>query len=381
VKFKRGVPTSHAVKLLQQGSRKIPASGDFIRSSGLDVQAILGKSDAVVLERLGIALIGKDGSETMKVKNLKDDFKEIDEVIPEFYLFADATDVAAGVHEDTAEATWGVTTVGARRSRYTGGGIKIGILDSGFDRRHPDFKGRDIEFWSAFGGAADVDVNGHGTHCAGTAAGAASDGMRYGVATEAQLRIYKVVQDSGIGTDGELFAGIERALADGCQVISMSLGRAAFLATASNPIFDEVGNQALDDGSLLVAAAGNSSRRSLGYIAQIDYPANSPTIMAVGALDQRLDVADFSCSAAVGAGCVDIAGPGVDVFSTVPVPRKYRTLSGTSHAAPHVAGVAALWVQSDPRLRGRDLWARLVNTAGPVRADGAHIGAGMVQAP
>jgi subtilisin len=103
--------------------------------------------------------------------------------------------------------------------------------------------------------------------------------------------------------------------------------------------------------------------------------------MAVGALDSRMRVANFSCGAPVGESGVDIAAPGSGVFSSVPMPRKYRRLRGTSMAVPHVAGVACLWAQQSPHLRGRALWQALIANSRPLDADREHVGAGLVQAP
>jgi subtilisin len=118
--------------------------------------------------------------------------------------------------------------------------------------------------------------------------------MRYGLAHEAELNIYKVLDERGNGTDGSVLAGIERALADGCAVLSMSFGRGAGEGTTENAAYERVASQALDEGCLFIAAAGNSSSRDLGYIAPIDYPANCPSVMAVGAVDSKMRIANFS---------------------------------------------------------------------------------------
>jgi subtilisin family serine protease len=102
--------------------------------------------------------------------------------------------------------------------------------------------------------------------------------------------------------------------------------------------------------------------------------------MAVAAVGADEAVASFSCGG-VGTGQVDIAGPGVGVFSSVPRPRLYASFNGTSMACPHVAGLAALWAESDPSLRGRALWEKLVESARQIGLPARDAGAGLASAP
>ncbi len=135
---------------------------------------------------------------------------------------------AAGVFQDTASATWGLHATGVLNSSFTGRGIKVAVLDTGLDTRHPDFQNRRIQTQSFISGETAMDAHGHGTHCTGTACGPLrpSEGPRYSVAYEADIFHGKVLSDSGSGGDGGILAGIGWAMANGCQVISMSLGRA-----------------------------------------------------------------------------------------------------------------------------------------------------------
>nr|WP_245470827.1 S8 family serine peptidase [Bradyrhizobium guangzhouense] len=346
--------------------------------------------EAVLLDHIGVAVIRGDTGDHHHQLNLLSNKSEVLHVYPEFYVFAHASDGNSvhaseddsGTHEDSLSCAWGIEATGACRSKYSGAGIKVAVLDTGFDRRHPDYAGRQIKYWSAFG-CDGRDVRGHGTHCAGTAAGprAVHNRMRYGVAPDAELHVYKVLNDGGTGSEGELLLGINQAMVDGCDIISMSCGRSASGAKMSNPIFDAVGQTALEEGRLMVAAAGNSSSRDIGYIAPIDFPANSPTIMSVAAVDSRLGLTNFSSGIPVGTAGIDIAAPGAGVFSSVPMPRKYQRLRGTSMAAPHVAGIAALWAESDASLRATKLWQVLISNAKPLLLDKRDVGAGLVQAP
>ena len=156
------------------------------------------------------------------------------------------------------------------------------------------------------------------------------------------------------------------AIAQGCQVISMSLGS----SSPVNAAYTAAGQAALNSGCLIIAAAGNSFPNPTGS------PANSPTIMSVASVDKDLRLSSF-----VQRGKVEIAGPGRDVFSSVPMPGRYGTKSGTSMATPHVAGCAALWAQTSPNLRAQNLWRKLQETARPLPLPATQVGAGLVQAP
>jgi len=133
--------------------------------------------------------------------------------------------------------------------------------------------------------------------------------------------------------------------------------------------YTAAGAAALNKGCLMIAAAGASGGPT-------GAPANSPTIMAVASLDQTLTPSAFS-----NVGKIDIAAPGRDIFSSLPRPVKYGLQSGTSQAAAHVAGCAALWAEISPALRGMNLWKKLQATAKHLPFPPARVGAGLVQAP
>jgi subtilisin len=286
---------------------------------------------------------------------------------------------AAAFTDDTV-ATWGLHATGVLDATESGAGITIAVLDTGIDLRHPDFAGRDITTRSFVDGETVQDVQGHGTHCAGTMAGPLepAQGRRYGIAYGARLLAGKVLNNQGSGTDADILAGMSWAISAGAQVISMSLGADQ---RAISTAYETVGRRALAAGTLIVAAAGNNARRSQGNPGFVGVPANSPSILAVAAVDSSLAVADFSASATdVGGGEIDIAAPGVAVYSSWPLPRRTNTISGTSMATPHVAGIAALWAERSGA-RGRGLWDELVGAARALDAPAQDVGAGLVQAP
>lgn len=290
--------------------------------------------------------------------------------------------LAVPIWSDTVALTWGLQATRADRSAFTGRGVKVAVLDTGFDLNHPDFAGRPIVTTSFIAGETVQDGNGHGTHCIGTSMGPRRPGntrRRYGVAGEASIYAGKVLSNAGSGADGGILAGIDWAVRNGCRIISMSLGAATRRGEPFSPVYEAIARRALDRGTLIVAAAGNDSRRPTS-IAPVARPANCPSIMAVAAIDNFAKVAVFSCRASGQAGGeVDIAGPGVGVFSSWPRPRLYNTISGTSMATPHVAGIAALYLQRTPAMSARDLFAALKANARSLGSPSVDVGAGLVQ--
>ncbi|HLT99596.1 MAG TPA: S8 family serine peptidase [Burkholderiaceae bacterium] len=287
------------------------------------------------------------------------------------------------VPDETGSTAWGVVAVGANQASGRGRGIRIAILDTGLDLDHPDFQNRSITAKSFIEGEEVQDANGHGTHCAGIAAGPLmpESMQRYGVASEAELFIGKVLGNQGGGSDGSVLQGIDWAIENGCDIISMSLGSPSQPGEPHSQVFEAVAQRALDAGCLILAAAGNESQRP-EHIAPVGHPANCPSILAVAAVDKNLHVAEFSCGGlSSGGGEVDLAAPGVDILSAWPSPRNHHTISGTSMATPFVAGVAALHAEAESELRGSELWQRLIQTARPLDAPARDVGAGLVQAP
>jgi subtilisin family serine protease len=209
--------------------------------------------------------------------------------------------------------------------------------------------------------------------------------MRYGVAYNAEIFVGKVLSNQGSGADGGILAGIDWAIGNGCQIISMSLGAPTRRGATYSPIYEEVAKRALSQGTLIIAAAGNESNRP-GFINPVARPANCPSIMAVAALDKQLQIASFSNSSInPDGGGIDIAGPGVAVYSTwstkaIRRASRYLTIAGTSMATPHVAGIAALYAEATGK-RGYELWALLMQNAQRINLPSVDVGIGLVQAP
>ena len=361
------------------GVRSVVSAGDY-REVDLDA---VGDDQAIAFDTLGIAVVALDPGElTASVAAAGAAQSAIVAIEPERIMHAIETTVPddAAQFADDAEYTWGLRATGADAASATGRGIRVAVLDTGIDLEHPDFAGRAITPESFIAGVPAQDGHGHGTHCIGTACGPAepSTGRRYGVAGEAEIFAGKVLSDAGSGSDAGILAGIEWAITNGCQVISMSLGADVPEVSAA---YETVGRRALEAGCLIVAAAGNNARRSAGDPGFVGRPANSPSIMAVAAVDADLEIAEFSAgSNPVPGGQVDIAAPGVAVYSSWTMPRRNHTISGTSMATPHVAGLAALWSQRTGTT-ARELWDALLDGVRELELPAADAGAGLVQAP
>lgn len=393
VTFKENA-TDDAVRSLGDQGLRLASAGDFTG------QAVsfdgLGDADALVFPEIGSAVISGAAYQARGLSAMADGSTDspVETIEPEYFAFADsdatsylrgfrrAADAigedlrAAGEQEVEPEddplvvgATWGLIACKVPQSLRSGLGIRVAVLDTGLDLGHPDFAGRAIVSQS-FVGQPVQDLHGHGTHTCGTACGPkapAGATPRYGVAYKAPIFVGKVLSNSGSGSTAGVLAGMNWAVANRCVAISMSLGSNSPVQAA----YTNAGAAALSKGCLIIAAAGNAGPSGL-----TGAPANSPTIMAVASLDSTLGWSTFSSI-----GKIDIAGPGRDVFSAWPRPTRYRTISGTSMATPHVSGCAALWAETSPALRGLTLWRKLQTTARALPLPATKVGRGLVQAP
>jgi subtilisin family serine protease len=315
--------------------------------------------------------------------------------------------------QPAAGTAWGITAVKADTSSFDGTDVIVAILDTGIAKNHPAFAGVTI-VEQDFTGEGNGDAHGHGTHCAGTVFGRDVNGTRIGVARGVKKALIgKVLGNSGGGSDA-IVRAINWSIEEGANVISMSLGIdfpgfVDFLITQKGlPVdlattialegyrqnvllFERLASlvrarEAFGETTVIVAAAGNESRRDENADFEIacSPPAVSEGLISVAALGQSgasFVVAPFSNTN------VMVSGPGVGIQSA-----KHTgglvAMSGTSMATPHVAGVAALWMQrlaQDGPVPGSQLKARLlasgVRTGLTGTFDVADIGSGMVQSP
>lgn len=224
---------------------------------------------------------------------------------------------------------WNLAKVDAPRAweKTKGAGVKVGVIDTGVDYTHPELSGR-------FAGGYDnvnedddpFDGHGHGTHVAGIIASSLDNAGVAGVSPEVSLYAYKAIADTGVGYTSDLIESIDSAINDGMNTINISLGTDQPSAALENKL-----NQAVNQGMVIVAAAGNTGGGA------VLYPAAYDSVISVAATDENDQFASFSSLGA------EISAPGVNVLSTVPG-GGYATLSGTSMAAPHVTATSALLI-------------------------------------
>jgi subtilisin family serine protease len=312
----------------------------------------------------------------------------------------------------STSTAWGVHAVGADTSSLSGDGVRVAVLDTGIDASHPAFDGVGL-VQRNFTGESDEDVNGHGTHCAGTIFGRDIDGQRIGVAPGVTTALIgKILGEDGADSDVVVTA-IEWALRNDAQVISMSIGidfpgMVAELEREGVPtelatsmalegyranilLFERLGSLVKARASftgpcLLVAAAGNESRRDEDpdFVIAVSPPAAADGMISVAALGldpNGLTIASFSNHGA------RLSGPGVDIVSAQ-VGGGLAAMSGTSMATPHVAGVAALWAEklmksghfSQQRFTDLLVGSAITASLKPGYSP-ADVGNGIVQAP
>lgn len=295
-----------------------------------------------------------------KNKNLKV------EKVPEFEIetTTDNPEAKFSTMAASQSAPWGIKAIYNNSSitRTSGGaGINIAVLDTGVNINHPDLRNnveqcKDFTVGTTFTNNTCTDRQGHGTHVAGSALanGGSGNGV-YGVAPDADLWAYKVLGDDGSGYADDIAAAIRHAADQAVAlstkvVINMSLGSAGESSLITNAV-----DYAYNRGVLVIAAAGNSGSRE----GTIGYPGALVNAVAVAALENRVQngtyrVADFSSRGftrtvgdyVIQKGDVEISAPGAAVYSTWH-DGGYATISGTSMASPHAAGLAAkIWAQS-----------------------------------
>jgi len=259
----------------------------------------------------------------------------------------------AGVSALADSHSWCLSLMGLGPdfSGPSGRGIKVAVLDTGLDLLHPDFVGRvhadNVQDFSGSNGPQDVQ--GHGTHCAGIIAGprASKSGTRYGIAPDVILLVGKVLNDSGRGSDDNILSGMTWAARNGARIISMSLGSPRNAGQSFSPVYERIASRLKRENVVIVAAAGNESFRP-SFIAPVGNPAACPSILAIGAMDNSKAVGSFSCGGVDPVDRVNIAAPGVAVFSSIPVAKgSFGLKSGTSMATPYVAGALALYLEAE----------------------------------
>lgn len=270
-----------------------------------------------------------------------------------------------------------------------GKGVKVAVLDTGYDTGHPDLKGRVTAEKNFTWDESVQDANGHGTHVASTIAGggAASGGRYKGVAPGAELAVGKVLDGGGSGYISWILEGMEWAAAQKADIVSMSLG-SDLPSDGSDPLSQAVETLSAGGGPLFVVAAGNA-----GAPGTIGSPAAAPSALTIGSITKQRAMSPFSSQGpalADGAVKPELTAPGSEItaarakgtFEDVAASEYYATISGTSMATPHVAGAAAIVKQRHPDWDAARIKAALVATARPVAGAGVYEqGAGSVDVP
>lgn len=286
----------------------------------------------------------------------------------------------------TFEGQWALNLTGAPAVwSITSGSpdILVGVIDSGIQLDHPDLETQiwinedeipgnlidddangkidDIQGWhfydSGFENNNVVDDFGHGTHIAGVISAAKNDTGITGIAYDSRVLAVKVLDQYGEGWASDIAAGIIYAVDNGASIINLSIGAALDIT-----ILKEAVDYATEQGAILIAAAGNDGTES------IDYPAKYPNVIAVAATDssdQRTSYSDYGPE-------MDIAAPGDRICSTW-YRGNYFYKSGTSMAAPHVAGVAALIWSADPTMTADQVELNLKESAVDINLAGWDI--------
>ncbi|WP_413752454.1 S8 family serine peptidase [Streptomyces sp. R-74717] len=249
---------------------------------------------------------------------------------------------------------------------YDGKGTKVAVLDTGVDAEHPDLKGRIAASENFTDSETTDDRQGHGTHTISTVggSGAAGDGKKKGVAPGADLLAGKVLNDSGSGAESWIIAGMQWAVDQKADVVSMSLGSPA-PTDCTDPMSVAAEELAQSKDTLFVIAAGNEGPA----LNTVSSPGCAPSVLTVGAVDRDDSTAQFSSRGPVNGSHTlkpEITAPGVGISAAAAGGRgvyAYRTMSGTSMATPHVAGAAAIVKQRHPKWSAQQIKAALVSSA------------------
>lgn len=262
-----------------------------------------------------------------------------------------ATISAKSAPQPAQSLPWGVNRIDADLvwPTSTASGVKVAILDTGISLSHPDLKNNIKGGFNTINPSKSAnDDNGHGSHVAGIVAATNNSIGVIGVGPSINLYAVKVLNAAGSGYYSDIIEGLQWSVQNGMKVVNMSFGASVGTQSLHDAII-----AANSNGVTLVAAAGNG-----GITSPVGYPAAYPEVIAVAATNVNNQVASFSSTGPE----VDVAAPGVSVYSTYKG-SSYATLSGTSMAAPHVTGSAAMLISTKGLTLPADIEARLEATA------------------
>jgi len=302
----------------------------------------------------GVPFIELSGTEQdlEAVVHMSDGAADFIEADGEVFMIPEIDEEDVGVQA----ATWGLNRIGADSRGRTGAGATIYIQDTGVRYTHSEFGNRASSSLDVTSGSAvecngnlncALDRQGHGTHCAGTAAG-----VTYGVAPDAQVRGVKTLSDQGSGARSWQYTAIDWVTVNGARpaVLSMSLG-----GNGADPGYTTVIDAAVNAGVTVVVAGGNSNSDACNFSPA--FAANAITVGSTTSLDARSSFSNYG-------RCTNIWAPGSSVLSAgVSCDTCSATFSGTSMACPHVAGGAALILSANPTMKSSAVLQELLGTA------------------
>ena len=355
VKFKPGTPG-----VTQTAALDVPGVGRTLgRIDGVGANVVRVSSDpAVVADRL---------EANPNVAYAEPNYLLSASATPNDPFFADEyglhnTGQTGGTSDADIDAPEGWDAAGLSAFPNTGG-VRVGVIDTGFDRSHSDLAGKLAGCATSYNSGVAIvngvcdDDNGHGTHVSGTITANTNNGAGVaGVAFNSPIVSCKALATPvGVGLTSDIANCLNWTANQNVKVISMSLG-----GGESSTLQTAVRNAAAKD-ILIVAAAGNDGDSTANY------PAAYPEAMSVAATDDRDQRASFSNANAD----VEIAAPGVAILSTF-LGGTYIELDGTSMATPHVSGVAAVVFSQNPGISASSVRSRLTSTAddlGPAGRD------------
>ncbi len=338
VAFKDAVSAADKVSIAEASGGQVIRTLELINAVVVEMPAADARiADSMLKSRPEVLRVDEDPKinwlKAVSAPSSENVFPDIHAIIQPFKL--------AHPHKAAdAPLPWGITRVNAQGAwgKTQGAGVKVVVIDTGIDYNHADLKPIIKGGYNVITKTADfMDDHGHGTHCSGTIAGQGQviNGTAiWGVAPKVDLYGVKVLDANGSGTFDDVIAGMQWAVTNHMDVASMSLG-----ASQGNPSLEAAVKAMKDNGVALIAAAGNSGGD--GTTDTVGYPAHYDGAIAIAASDSSDQVADFSSRGPD----VALIGPGVDVLSLAPGGGT-ATMSGTSMATPHNAGLAALAIAS-----------------------------------
>lgn len=276
--------------------------------------------------------------------------------------------LAASAVDPMRNLQWGLRSIGWFDVQIPDAGeIRVGVLDTGIDAKHPDFAGIPLEYHHEHLRA--TDIIGHGTHVSGIITAKANNAVGIAGVAQCQLVVHKIFPDKptqgDFYVDGEIyFRALNAVIAQGVKVVNLSIG-----GTASSQTEELLFRRLEKNGITVVAAMGNEYTEGN----PTEYPGAYTTVFSVGAIAETLRRSYFSNTGKH----IDVVAPGSHILSTLPVRRssyrdetKYASWDGTSMATPHVAAAAALVAARFPEMTAVDIKAHLRKTATRLEAMG-----------